>query len=367
MMEAHYRCWAEIDRSALRHNTAFVREKFGPNIELLAVVKANAYGHGMIEVAQTIADQADIFGVANLVEAVALRAAVRHPIIILGPALPEERAAIAERGFIPSISTLEEARDFDRIGRGQTVAINFKIDTGMGRMGVLAEEALAVFKDISALPNIKVHSVSTHLPVSNEDEKFTREELRAFGKLIKRLRAEVPGDYKAHVLQTAGVLAFAEEPFEIVRPGIVIYGISPLAEFQSVLRPAMTWKTRIALIREMPSGHGISYGRTFITPRKMRVATLSCGYADGYPRHLSNRGISVLVRGQRCVLLGRVTMDLIMIDVSHLPEATVGDEVVLMGRQGEEEMCCAELAEHAATITWEITTRIGARVRRFYV
>jgi alanine racemase len=129
----------------------------------------------------------------------------------------------------------------------------------------------------------------------------------------------------------------------------------------------MTWKTRIALIREMPAGHGISYGRTFITPRKMCVATLSCGYADGYPRHLSNRGISVLVRGQRCALLGRVTMDLIMIDVSHLPGATVGDEVVLMGRQGEEEIGCAELAEHAETITWEITTRIGARVRRVYL
>jgi len=367
MMEKHYRCWAEIDRSALRHNVAFVREKFGPDIDLLAVVKANAYGHGMIEVAQTIADQVNIFGVANLEEATALRAAVRHPITILGPALPKERAAIAERRFIPSISTLEEARDFDRIGRGQKVAINFKIDTGMGRMGVLEEEALAVFKEVSALPNITVHSVSTHLPVSNEDEKFTREELRNFGKLIKQLRVEVPGDYKAHALQTAGVLAFAEEPFEIVRPGMLIYGISSLPEFQSLLRPAMTWKARIALIREMPAGHGISYGRTFITPGKMRVATLSCGYADGYPRHLSNRGISVLVHGQRCALLGRVTMDLIMIDVSHLAGAAVGDEVVLMGRQGDEEICCAELAERAETITWEITTRIGARVRRIYL
>ena len=260
MMEKHYRCWVEIDRSALRHNVAFVREKFGPDIDLLAVVKANAYGHGMIEVAQTIADQANIFGVANLEEATALRAAVQNPITILGPALPGERGTIAERGFIPSISALEEARDFDRIGRGQKVPINFKIDTGMGRMGVLAEEAVAVFKQVSALRNIKVHSVSTHLPVSNEDEHFTREELHNFGKLIKQLRLEVPGDYKAHALQTAGVLAFAEEPFEIVRPGMLIYGISSLPEFQSLLRPAMAWKTRIALIREIPAGHGISYG-----------------------------------------------------------------------------------------------------------
>src|SRR5947207_12747306 len=158
----------------------------------------------------------------------------------------------------------------------------------MGRMGVLEEEALAVFKEVSALPNITVHSVSTHLPVSNEDEKFTREELRNFGKLVRQLRAEVPGDYKAHALQTAGVLAFAEEPFEIVRPGILIYGISSLPEFQNVLQPAMPWKTRIALIRDLPAGHGVSDCRPFLTPRDMPVAPLSSGYADGYPRHLSN-------------------------------------------------------------------------------
>ena len=366
-MQEDYRCWAEIDRSALRHNAGLLRDKFGTGIQLLAVVKANAYGHGMVEVARTIADQAAMFGVANLAEAITLRAAVPNPIIVLGPALPQERGGIAAHGFIPSISTLEEARDFDRVARGNKVEINFKIDTGMGRMGVLQEEALAIFKDVNALGNIKVHSVSTHLAVSNEDEKFTREQLRNFGRSIAQLRAEVPGSYKAHALQTAGVLGFAEEPFEIVRPGMLIFGISTLPEFQSMLRPAMTWKTRVALIRNMPAGHGISYGRTFITPTKMRVATLSCGYADGYPRHLSNRGASVLVRGRRCALLGRVTMDLIMIDVSDLPEAAVGDEVVLMGRQGDEEVSCTELAERAETITWEITTRIGARVRRVCV
>jgi alanine racemase len=366
-MIEHYRCWTEIDRSALHHNVALVRQKFGPAIEMLAVVKANAYGHGMIEVAKTIADEANLFGVANLEEAMALRAAVRNQIVILGPALPMERAAIAEHGIIPSISTLEEAQNFDRIVAGRKAIINFKIDTGMGRMGVLAKDALAVFKAVTALPNVKIHSISTHLPVSNEDETFTREQLQGFSKLVGQLRSEVPGDYKVHALQTVGTFAFANEPFDIVRPGILIYGISPLPEFQKLLRPAMTWKTRIALIREMPAGHGISYGRTFITPKPMRVATLSSGYADGYPRHLSNTGASVLVRGRRCPLLGRVTMDLIVIDVSHVPEAAVGDEVVLMGRQGGEEVSCTELAERAQTITWDITTRIGVRVRRVYV
>jgi alanine racemase len=177
----------------------------------------------------------------------------------------------------------------------------------------------------------------------------------------------VPGEYKVHALQTAGLLGFGQEPFEIVRPGLMLYGISPLPEFQRELRPVMTWKTCIALIRDMPAGHGISYGRTFLTPRPMRVATLAAGYADGYPRHLSNTFATVLVRGQRCHLLGRVTMDLMMIDVSEIPNVQLGDEVVLMGRQGEEEVSCADLAERAGTITWEITTRVGTRVRRVFI
>jgi alanine racemase len=359
------RCWAEIDRSALRHNAKVVRERIG-SAELLAVVKANGYGHGMVGVAQAFAKEAQLFGVANLEEATELRAALPHPIIILGPALPEERATIAERGFIPSISTLEEAQDFDRLAPGAQVPINFKVDTGMGRMGVPEGEALEVFKKVSGLPHIKIHSVSTHLPVSNEDEEYTRDELLRFGDIVNQVRASASGDFKAHVLQSAGLLAFADPLFDIVRAGMVLYGISPLPEFQKLFKPAMTWKTRIALVRDMPKGSSISYGCTFVTPRKMRIATLSMGYADGYPRHLSNRDAAVLVSGQRCPLLGRVTMDLMMIDVSKIDGVQAGDEVVLMGRDGNEEVSCAELAERAGTITWEITTRIGSRVRRVY-
>jgi alanine racemase len=365
--EITYRCWAEIDRSALQHNAAVVRNKLGADVQLLAVVKANGYGHGMVGVAKALAKEAQIFGVANLEEATILRREVWHPIIILGPALPEERILIVEGGLIPSVSTFEEAREFDRAAKELPVFINFVIDTGMGRMGVPQADALALFRKIVALPNIKVHSLSTHLPVSNEDADFTHAELAEFAELVKKLRAEFPGDYKVHVLPSAGVLAFADPPFDIVRAGLMLYGISPLPDFQELLRPVMTWKTRIALIRDMPAGHGISYGRTFITPREMRVATLSAGYADGYPRHLSNRDASVLVRGQRCALLGRVTMDLMMIDVSDVDGAAVGDEVVLMGRQGDEEISATELAERAGTISWEITTRIGSRVRRVYV
>jgi alanine racemase len=362
-MKESYRCWAEIDRAALRHNARVVRERIGSS-EMLAVVKANAYGHGLPGVAQALADDAHLFGVANLEEALMLRDSLPHPIVILGPATPEERPIIAERGFIPTISSLEEAQAFDRL---RPVAVNFKIDTGMGRMGVLQNVALEVFKRATVLPNIEIHSISTHMPVSNEDAEYTRDQIGRFQRIVEQIRAEVPGSYKAHVLQSAGTLAFNPPSFEIVRAGIMLYGISPLPEFRELLKPVMTWKTRICLVRDVPKGSSISYGRTFIAPRKMRVATLSAGYADGYPWHLSNRGAAVLVHGRRCPLLGRVTMDLIVIDASGLDHVQVGDDVVLMGCDGSEEISCAELGERAGTISWEIITRIGARVRRVYV
>jgi alanine racemase len=362
--EKTYRCWAEIDQDALRHNAGVVAERAGSNVQLIAVVKANAYGHGMVGVAKALGNAAQLFGVANLEEARTLRKEAWQPIIVLGPALPGERESIADEGFIPSVSTFEEAQEYDRAAKDAPVAINLVIDTGMGRMGVLEAEATQLFKKIAGLPKLKIHSLSTHLPVANEDETFTRAELAQFSELVRKLRAESPVKLQVHALPSAGVLAYSDPSFDVVRTGLVLYGISPLPEFQKLLKPVMTWKTRIALIRNMPAGHGISYGRTFITPREMRVATLSAGYADGYPWHLSSRDAAVLVRGKRCPLLGRVTMDLMMIDVSQIQDAEVGDEVVLMGRQGEQEISAAELAERAGTITWEIVTRIGSRVRR---
>jgi len=385
-MKETYRCWAEIDRAALRHNAKIVRDRIG-SAEMLAVVKANAYGHGLVGVAEALADDAQLFGVANLQEALTLRETLRHPIMILGPATPEERPVIAEHGFIPTISSLEEAEEFSRVagnphlnplpcqgeadapapGEGRRVSVNFKIDTGMGRMGVVQNEAREVFQRVAGMANLEIHSISTHMPVSNEDAEYTRDQLARFQKIVDQIRAEVPGSYKAHVLQSAGTLAFNHPTHEIVRAGIMLYGISPLPEFRELLKPVMTWKTRICLVRNVPKGSSISYGRTFIAPQNMRVATLSAGYADGYPWHLSNRGAGVLVRGKRCPLLGRVTMDLIVIDVSGLDDVEVGDDVVLMGRDGTEEIPCSELGEKAGTITWEIVTRIGARVRRVYV
>src|SRR2546429_5924774 len=182
-MTQKYRCWAEIDRDALRHNAKGVRQRIG-SAEMLAVVKANAYGHGLVGVAQILADEAQLFGVANLEEALTLRASLPHPIVILGPATSEERSIIAKRGFIPTISSLEEAEAFAKLG---PVAINFKIDTGMGRMGVVEHQALEVFKKLAALRNINIHSISTHMPVPNEDAEYTRDQLVRFQNIIERI------------------------------------------------------------------------------------------------------------------------------------------------------------------------------------
>jgi alanine racemase len=358
------RCWAEIDLAALRHNARVARERTGPQTELLAVVKANGYGHGMIEVARSLRAEADLFGVANLHEALALRASgISHPILLLGPALPEERASINRHRFIASVSSFEEACAF----AGNPAGINFAIDTGMGRMGCWQDEAIGELEKIAQFPDVVLHSVSTHLPVADEDEVFTEQELMRFAELVRQIRAKIPAACKVHVLLSAGILGFPSYSFEIVRAGLMLYGSSPLPRAQEFLRPVLSLKARIVLLRDFPAGRGISYGRTFITPRPMRVATISAGYADGYPRSLSNRGATVLISGKRCPVLGRITMDLTMVEVTSVPQAQLGDEVVLVGKQGDEEIFSAEIAERSGTIAWEIFTGIGSRVRRVYL
>ena len=363
-----YRCWAEIDRQALRHNVAAVRSQVGPSVRVMAVVKANAYGHGVGEVARALADRVEMFGVANVAEAEELRSHVADiPIFVLGPALPEERVRIVAAGFIPTISTLEEARDFDALAGEGRVSVHLKLDTGMGRIGIKESEAVAVTREIVALPRLLVTGLASHLPVADEDDAFTREQLARFHRAVAELRALGIDRPVVHVENSAGIIAYPAQAGDMVRAGLMLYGSAPIVDFQPRLRAVMTWKTRITLVRDMPAGHGISYGRTFLTPAQMRIATLAVGYADGYQRHLSNRGAEVLVRGRRCPVLGRVTMDQILVDVTALPGIEVGEEVVLMGRQGGEEIFAVELAQKSGTIAWEIFTGVGRRVQRVVV
>lgn len=368
-MSANLRCWAEIDLSAIRHNAAVAARLAGPAAGIMAIVKANAYGHGLAEVTQALRDLVAMYGVANFHEAEAVRAALaggNQGIFILGPALPDERAAIVAGGFIPAVSTLEEAAAYSDLGRGKPVPIHVALDTGMGRIGVTEAEAPGTLRKMLALPGIEIAGIATHLPVADGDEQFTRDQLDRFETLVARIREMGVDAPLVHSLNSAGLFRFPHHAATLVRAGLMLYGSSSLPEFQAQLRPAMALKSRITLVRDMPAGHGISYGRTFITPRPMRVATLAIGYADGYDRHLSNSGANVLIRSHRCPLLGRVTMDQVMVDVSHIAGAAIGDEAVLIGSSGAEQILAGELAEKAGTIAWEIFTSIGPRVARIY-
>ncbi len=348
------RSWAEIDLDAIRHNLRTAREKSRAGV--IAIVKADAYGHGAARVAQAIASEVELFGVANLAEARALESLGRD-LLLLSPALAGERAEIVARRAIATVSSAAEAAAFAG-GR-----VNFKVDTGMGRIGCWQDDAVAELRAIAGLDGVHLHSISTHLPVADEDEAWTRTQLEHFAELVKTFRTIAP-NAKIHALNSAGILGFPEHAHDLVRPGLMLYGSASPKKYQTELRPALAWKCRILLVRDMAPGRTVSYGRTFRVARPMRVAALPAGYADGFPRQA--RGAEVLVGGRRCAVLGRVTMDQILIDVTDVPDARPDDEAVLIGRQGHEEITAAELAERAGTIAWDVFTGLGPRVRRIF-
>jgi len=362
------RCWAEIDLAALRHNVATVRAQLASGVGLMAVVKANAYGHGVSGVVPALAGNVEMFGVANLAEALEVRRlAPATPVYLLGPALPEEREAIVAAGILPSISNVAEGRAYSAFAGRSPVPVHLVLDTGMGRIGVWEEEAAAVARELAAIPGLALAGLASHFPSADEDPDFTLAQISRFQHLVAQIRASTGLRPIAHLENSAGIIEFSTAAGDLVRPGLMLYGSSPTPDFQAYLRPVLTWKTRIALIRAVGAGRTVSYGRTFTTPCPMRLATLPVGYADGYQRHLSNRGADVLIRGRRCAVLGRVTMDQIIVDVTALPEVAAGEEVVLLGAQGSEEILAAELAEKAGTIPWEIFTGLGRRVERVFI
>lgn len=355
------RSWVEVDPTALRHNLAFVRRMIGPSPEILAVVKANAYGHGAGHVAKAIAHDVAVFGVANLSEGRAVMAAeTGRQIMILSPCLPSERKEAVELGLVVTVSSADEAESFASYG---DALINFKVDTGMGRVGSWWESAEGEIARIAG--RIHIHSISTHLPSPDEDGEFTRTQLEEFSRISDRIHRLAPGA-KIHSLNSAGILKFPEYAADIVRAGLVLYGSSPFPEFQSECCPALTWKTRVTLVKDLPAGTGICYGRTFITKHPTRTAVLAVGYADGFPRQVSGKGAGVLIRGLRCPVLGRVTMDQIVVDVTDAGDIRPGEEAVIIGRQGQKSITAEELAVQADTISWDIFTGIKGRVARIY-
>jgi len=365
----HLRTWAEIDLAALCHNTSIARSLAGTR-QLMAVVKADAYGHGVTSVIHSLVDQVDLFGVSGLKEAQEIReAGIQTPVFLLSVSLSTELSEICDlENIIVTISSLEEAKALSSTAarKDRCIKIHCVIDTGMGRIGFLPSQwEKALVTELRSLPNIKLTGIMSHLPSADEDEAFTRQQIKKFHQL-----AEKTADLDAHIVNSAGLIGYREEAIgNMVRPGLLLYGTAPIAVPSLDLKPVMSLKSRVMIVRDLPKGSGISYGRRFITEKSTKVATVGIGYGDGYRRELSWPNGVVLIRGVRCHVLGRVTMDQIMVDVTDLNGVSPGEEVLLFGQSclGSHGMLSVEeVAKRAGLIPWEIFTGITPRVDRIY-
>jgi len=368
-----YRCWAEVDLSALRGNLAWIRHRAGAGVKIITVVKADAYGHGLKQIAALLMQSGtDIFGVANLTEAQAIRSVGQGwPILMLGACLPEEVDTAVRDDVMPTISSLEEAHAFEAAAakRRKCALVHVKVDTGMGRLGVSAARAVELVQEVAALPHLSLAGLYTHFASAEDDAAFSRRQRQRFGEVLEALKAkQLP---LIHANNSAALLHEPDSVYGGIRPGLLVYGILPSgkrrlkAAWQKHVHPALSLHCRVSLVKEVARGDSLSYGRTFIAKKTMRVATLTAGYGDGYPRAASGQA-EVLIHGRRCRVLGRVTMDQILVDVSAVPSAKVGDEVVLIGKQGHEEISATELAGWGGSVPWEILTGITYRVPRVY-
>jgi alanine racemase len=364
---------AEINLAALEHNLNVVRKMVGDKVKLLCVVKAHAYGHGIKEISKKLVSSGvDFLGVATVDEAVTLRKYLGPvvSILVLGSIFKEETDDILKNDLAQTVADKaialalsESAKKFRK-----SVKVHIKIDTGMGRIGVWHEEAVDFIKWAKGLEGISVEGVWTHLSSADDDTDFTNEQIYIFRQLIKELEEEGINIPLKHVANSMAVIGFTGAHLNLVRPGLMLYGLYPRADLKEKndFIPVMTIKTRIVFLKDVPKGRHISYGKKFVTAKPTKIATLPIGYGDGYPRALSNKA-SVLIHGTRAPIVGTVCMDQIMVDVGHIKDVKVGDEVVLLGRQKSEEICAEELAELSGTIPYEIVCSIAPRVPRIYI
>lgn len=369
------RCWAEIDLAALERNLRLIRAALPAGLRYVAVVKADAYGHGLPQTAARLMHAgADLFAVANIAEALSIRElSADWPVLLLGPTLPGEERYLAEFDLAATVSNADDVRRFAAAGRaaGRPVAVHLKLDTGMGRLGVWHEEAAALHAVIRETRDVRLAGVFTHFASADEDADFTAEQRRRLLAALERM----PGLDREHLFihadNSAGLESApgAGSPFNAVRVGLLQFGVLPhphslLARVNT--EPVFSFHTRVGLVKTLPAGTGISYGRTRVLRRPSRIAVLTAGYGDGLDRALSNRG-SVLIQGRRCPILGRVCMDQAIVDVTDLPaEPAVGDAVVLVGHQRGAAIGVAEFSAWAGTIPWETLCSVTKRVPRLY-
>jgi alanine racemase len=367
------RCWAEIDLAALERNLRGIRAALPGQIRYVAVVKADAYGHGLPQIAARLMHAAaDLFAVANLAEAAALReVGPDWPILILSPILPQEDRYVAELNVAATVSSAEEVARFAAVARdsGRPLNVHLKIDTGMGRLGVWHEQAEHVYQLINDTAGLRLAGVFTHFSSPDDDPEFTALQRRRFLLALARCPSLDSAGLLIHADNSAGIETLEVGGlFNAVRVGLLQFGIlpGPGTLLESVhAEPVFSFRTRVGLVKNLPRGTGISYGGTHILARDSRVAILAAGYGDGIPRAASNRA-QVLLHGQRCPVLGRVTMDQTIVDVTDLPAVAAGDEAVLVGRQHDAEIGIAEFSRWGDTIPWETLCSVTKRVPRLY-
>jgi len=365
--------WAEIDLAAFRHNFREIERKLRKGVSILSVVKADGYGHGMEEIARaSLSCGAKILGVANIEEGIFLRKrGIRAPILVLGSVYPLSNFTyILRYDLSPTICSLVASEELSKIARRakKKVRVHIKVDTGMGRIGISAENAVDLVQRVLQLPGIIVEGIYTHLAAADSDYEFTVEQIRKFQSVVDELeRDNIRIKYK-HAANSTAVLSYPDAHFNLARPGISLYGLAPFAgaEKEIDLKPVLQLKTKIVFIKRVKKGTSISYGRTWRAEKDSVIATLPIGYADGYNRLLSNRA-EVLICEKRVPIVGRVCMDMCMVDVTSLPDVKVGEEVVLIGSQGKERITADEIAKIIGTITYEVVCGISKRVPRIYL
>lgn len=369
------RVWAEIDLTSVRHNVKVLSQIVGPHVQIAAVVKADAYGHGAVPVAYAaLKAGCSLLGVGDSGEALELRdRGILAPILILGAIIEEEIPRVVENDIQVTVHSADLlsplSREAARVGK--QLDIHVKIDTGMRRLGISPRGAADVLSTLSALPNLRLRGICTHLStVAGGNLDYARFQINSFRDAVETLRRKGLVDIEKimiHAANSAGVLTLQESHFDMVRTGIAMYGTLPetLAGMRPKLRPALSLKTRIAALKQLPEGAFVGYDQRYRCPAPTVLATLPIGYNDGYPYHLSNRGV-VALRGCRAPVVGSVSMDYITADVSQVPGVRVGDVVTVIGRDGAAGIPLEELAELAQTIPYELTCRLGRRVRRVY-
>jgi alanine racemase len=362
---------AIVDLDAIAHNLQEIRSLLPHAVAICAIVKANAYGHGAIPVSRELETQGvEAFGVATVEEGLELRqAGIRRPILVMGASFSGIEAA-QEQALTPVVYSPDTAVRISEAARRteKPLAIHLKVDTGMGRIGLLMEDWRPVLEELLANPWVRVEGLMSHFSSAESDDAFTRNQLDRFERAVQQIHELGQGKTRhLHIANSAGILNHPESSYTMVRPGILLYGVYPERELKGRcgVRPSMTFKTRVLYVKSLPAGSPVSYGQTFVTKRPSRIATLPVGYADGYRRALSNRG-RVLIRGKTAPVVGNVTMDLTLVDLTDIPDASEGDEVILFGNAGDTCLPVEDLAAELHTIPYELLCAVSQRVPRVY-